>query len=287
MERLLELGGVRAESRFVEVAGARLHYLESGSGPAVVLLQGAGGGAANWFLVMERLAERFRVLALDVPGFGLSEPIVPEAPLGAHMAGVVQGWLRAVGVERCDVVGTSFGGLVAARLAQRAPEMVRRLVLLDAAGLGRELPFLVRLAGTTLLGGWLLRPGRFGTAWTFRHLLTSDRREMSATVQAALVDYLWCSAVAGDPVTLARAFRLFCDLSGQREVLGDAELRALGLPVLVAWGERDDFLPAAHGRRAAARMPAAALHLIPAVGHSPNWEAPESLCDILLPFLAT
>nr|PZN91355.1 MAG: alpha/beta hydrolase [bacterium] len=285
MQRLLALGGVEAESREVEAAGTRLHYLAAGArGPTVVLLQGASGGAANWYRVLGPLSRKCRVLALDLPGFGFSAPASPVGPLGEYVAGVVDDWLVRVGVERYALVGTSFGGLVALRLAQRRPERVERLVLLDAAGLGRELPGLVRLAGLPLLGPAVLKPSRPGTRWLLDHVLTS--RPLPREHAAALVDYLFWSARTGDARLLAAAVARFCDLGGQREVLGDEELAALHAPTLVVWGAEDRFLPAAHGERAAALIPRSAFVRIRGAGHSPNWEAPEELLAALVPFVA-
>lgn len=285
MQRLLALGGVQAESRVVEAAGTRLHYLKAGSvGPTVVLLQGASGGAANWYRIIGPLSRRCRVLALDLPGFGFSGPATPVWPLGEYVAGVVDDWLSRVGVERCTVVGTSFGGLAALRLAQRRPERVERLVLLDAAGLGRDLPALVRLACLPLLGPALLKPSRVGTRWLLQRVLTS--RPLPAEHATALIDYLFWSARLGDTRVLAEAIAQFCDLGGQREVLGDGDLAGLRPPTLIIWGAEDRFLPAAHGMRAAALIPRSAFVRIRGAGHSPNWEAPEALMSALLPFVA-
>ncbi|HEX7118587.1 MAG TPA: alpha/beta fold hydrolase [Longimicrobiales bacterium] len=285
MRALLAAAGVSAESRWSDADGRRIHYLEAGRGPAVVLLHGAGGGAANWFGVLGRLAERFRVLAPDLPGFGLSPPLEPRAALGRQIAAVVEGWLRGHGVERCGVAGTSFGGLVAFRLAQRWPDGVRRLALIDAAGLGPELPALVRLAGVRFLGPFLLRPSRRGTVWLLRRLLTAGR-PLDPAVEPALIEYLLRSAEAGDVAVLARAFRLFSGPRGQREILGDDELRAVRTPTLVIWGRRDAFFPPVHAERAAARLPGAHLKWIEGAGHSPNWEAPGAVADALLDFLS-
>jgi len=286
MWRLLELGGVRPASRRVAVGGLDLHYLEVGEGEPLALIQGAGGGAANWFRIMGALSRGRRVLALDLPGFGLSAPVWPVAPLGRLIAEIVVAWLDAIGVRRCDVVGTSFGGLVALRMAQRRGGPVRRLVLLDSAGLGRELPLVVRLASVPGVGPWLLRPGRAGTRWVFRNLMTTERSGIGPVVEEALVEYLWRSDLAANRGVVAEAYRLFCDLRGQREVLSDAELASLEVSTLVAWGENDRFLPPQHGRRAAERIPGAIFREIRGVGHSPNWEAPDAVVEVVESFLA-
>jgi len=285
MDGVLAAAGIAAASRWADVDGVRLHCLEVGEGPAVVLLHGAGGGAANWFGVMGRLAQRFRVLALDLPGFGFSPGIEPRVGLGRQIAEVVDGWLSSIGVRGFDVVGTSFGGLVGIRLAQRRPDDVRRLVMIDSAGLGPEMPTIVRMAGLPFLGPLLLRPSRWGTVWVVRRLMTAGR-PLDPAIEPALFDYLYWSARAGDPALLARAFRLFSGPRGQREVVGDEELATLRAPTLVVWGARDAFFPPSHAERAAAAIPGARLQWVHEAGHSPNWEAPGVVAEAILEFLS-
>lgn len=286
MHRLLELGGARMAGRFVPLDGGTLHYLETGQGSPVVLLQGAGGGAANWYRIFPALGASFRVLAPDLPGFGLSDAVPISLPLGSHAARIVRRWLEALGIDRFDLVGTSFGGLVALRLAQDWPGAVKRLVLLDSVGLGRALPFIVRGAALRPVGRLALAPSLGGTRWQFRVLLTSDRSRIGPEHERALIEYLYWSAAASAPGTMAEALGYFADLRGQRERLSDAELAGIRSPTLVLWGARDRFLPPAHGERAAALIPRSAFHAIPRAGHSPNWEAPDALNRILVPFLA-
>ncbi|MEX2283493.1 MAG: alpha/beta fold hydrolase, partial [Gemmatimonadota bacterium] len=285
MGQLLALGGARTNSHFTTAAGLRLHHLDAGNGPAVVLLHGACGGAANWFRLIAPLARTHRVIALDLPGFGLSDAIEPRPPLGGQIAELVAAWLEQLGIASCSVVGTSFGALPAFRLAQRDPGRVQRVALIDAVGLGRELPLPLRIASLPPLAPLALRPSRFGTRWQFRELMISHDAQVPPADEEGLLEYLWQSAVISDQRRLQRAFSMFSDLRGQREVLTDAELRSFSTPLLLVWGEHDRFLPVAHGRRAAALVPRAQLRIIPRVGHSPNWEAPEAVFECLSAFL--
>jgi pimeloyl-ACP methyl ester carboxylesterase len=282
MQRLLLLGDSRAQSRFAHVKGSRLHYLEEGSGEVIVLVHGGTGGGANWFRLLHPLSRRFRVLAPDLPGFGLSPRRQPEAPLGQAAAQLLEKWLRGLEVQHALVAGTSFGGLAALRLAQRAPDLVGRLFLLDAAGLDRELSLLVRLGALPVIGSAWARPTRYGTARTFRALLTRNGGALPAALQQALIDWLYLTARAAGPVYLRDTLRLFCGLSGQREYLSAAELAALPLPATIALGEHDPFFTAASARAAARTLPDAEFRLIPGVGHSPNWEAPDAVLSAIL-----
>jgi 2-hydroxymuconate-semialdehyde hydrolase len=286
MQRLLAVERVTAESRYAQVGSIRLHYLECGQGPAVVLLQGAGGGAANWYRLFGELGRTARVLALDLPGFGMSERMEAEAPLGRSVARIIEQWLDVVGVERCAIVATSFGSLAALRLGLLYPGRVSRLAVLNGVGLGTDLPLAVRLASLPMLGTIGTKASRRGTLWLLRRLLTRPGWRLPPEHEAALVDYLYESAAAGDPAYMAKVMRMFGRLRGQREILDEQELAQIEMPVLLVWGALDPFLPPDHGRAAAAALPRSVLHLLPGTGHSPNWESPREVLRVLVPFLA-
>src|SRR4051794_13675972 len=119
--------------RFVEVDGVRLHYLERGEGPPVVLLHGNVVTAEDWVLsgVLDRVAERHRVVAFDRPGYGHSERPRGSAWTAVAQADLVRRALARLGVERPVVVGHSWGTNVALALALADPAAVRGLVLLS------------------------------------------------------------------------------------------------------------------------------------------------------------
>ncbi|MDH1477156.1 alpha/beta fold hydrolase [Comamonas thiooxydans] len=126
----------------IAAAGIRTNYHDLGSGHPVLLIHGSGPGVsawANWRLVMPALAERARVIALDMAGFGYSER--PDGFAYGMDAWVEQavGLLNALGIARADLVGNSFGGGLALALAIRHPERVRRLVLMGSVGVPFEL----------------------------------------------------------------------------------------------------------------------------------------------------
>jgi pimeloyl-ACP methyl ester carboxylesterase len=286
MERLLAIGRVTASSRFVDTERGSFHYLEAGAGTPVVLLHGATGGAANWYRLLGPLAQRHHVFALDLPGFGFSPAIQPHAPLGLCVAHLIECWLDATELKKCAVVATSLGGLIALRLAQRAPERVAAVALIDSVGLGRELPWALRVACLRPLSAAALRPSRLGVEWQLDRLMLANQASLVGAERKALIEYLYQSTRATHRTKLGLGFSLFADLRGQREVLLDAELRALQARMLIVWGERDRFVPLRHGERAAALVPNALLRIIPGAGHSPNWEAPEAVLACLSAFLS-
>ncbi len=121
----------------IDANGVKTNYLEAGAGPPVVLVHGSGPGVtayANWRLVIPALSDRFRVIAPDMVGFGFS-----ERPDGADYsvqtwADQVVGLLDALGLDKASIVGNSFGGAIALRVATQHPDRVDKLVLMGSMG---------------------------------------------------------------------------------------------------------------------------------------------------------
>jgi len=122
------------QSREVAVNGFRIHYLEAGKGPSVVLLHGGASDARDWLGTAE-LASRFRLYAPDIIGYGRSERPRVAYSLDAFDA-FVSGFTGTLGLDAPVLVGHSLGGRLGLEAALRHPGMVRRLVLVDAMGFG-------------------------------------------------------------------------------------------------------------------------------------------------------
>jgi pimeloyl-ACP methyl ester carboxylesterase len=127
----------------IDTGGVKTNYLEAGKGPAVVLIHGSGPGVtayANWRLVIPALAEEFHVFAPDMLGFGYS-----ERPEGANYS--VQTWadqvvalMDSLDIQNASLVGNSFGGAIAIRIATQHPDRVNRLVPMGAMGVDFAIP---------------------------------------------------------------------------------------------------------------------------------------------------
>jgi 2-hydroxymuconate-semialdehyde hydrolase len=131
MERNPEIG------KTVVANGIETNYHDMGEGPPVLLIHGSGPGVtgwANWRLTIPALADRFRVVAPDMVGFGYTErPTDVQYNMDTWVSHII-GFMDALGIERAHVVGNSFGGGLALALAIRAPQRVNRLVLMGSAG---------------------------------------------------------------------------------------------------------------------------------------------------------
>nr|WP_156883641.1 alpha/beta hydrolase [Salipiger mucosus] len=119
---------------FLEVGGQRLHYVEAGSGPPLVLIHGASGNLRDWtFDAVERLSDDYRVIAFDRPGLGYTPPLGDDGATIFEQAELLSEGARRLGAERPLVLGQSYGGAVALAWAVNHPDRISALVLLAAA----------------------------------------------------------------------------------------------------------------------------------------------------------
>lgn len=124
-------------SRFVQAGSLRLHYHEAGDGPVLLCVHGGAPGAFGWGNFgrnMAALAAHFRVLVVDLPGYGRSDK--PDVPAGrnALYAQAMRDMLGALGIDKAHVLGMATGGAVAIRMAVDCPQLIDQLVLVSSAG---------------------------------------------------------------------------------------------------------------------------------------------------------
>ena len=140
------------ENLQTNVNGYRAHYLKAGAGPPVVLLHGGASDSRDWLYTMTALSQRYTLYAPDLLGFGRNER-KSEGYYLSEFSNFIMGFIDTLGLEQPVLVGHSFGGRVCLDIALQHPEKVGRLVLADAAGLGKVSRF-----GTVLLTGfWIAR----------------------------------------------------------------------------------------------------------------------------------
>jgi pimeloyl-ACP methyl ester carboxylesterase len=275
-ERLLAGGPVR--SRHIEVAGDRVHLLEQGAGPPVVLLHGTGNPAGFLLPLLHEL-HGVRAIAPDRPGVGLSDPI--DLPAGRYRETAVA-WLDrlldALELDATTLLGHSGGGVWALWYALAHPERVKRLVLLGVPTLPKtRCPLPIRLAATPGLGQLVSRlaPPSPKSMLRFAHHVAREKAALAR--HPDLVDLL--VAAARDPITdraaraefraLVSPFALLSPSGFRRRArVRPGELRQLAMPTLVLWGEHDPVGTIPVARAATELIPHARLEVLP-TGHGP------------------
>ncbi len=254
-------------SRFATIEGMQVHYRDEGSGPPLLLIHGTSSSLHTWDGWVSRLGPHHRIIRLDLPGFGLTGPAPDRDYSAVRYARVVGALLDQLGVPQADVAGNSLGGRVALTLTLSRPALVRRLVLVDASGLsGQEPPKIFRLARTPVAGR-LLR-------WvTPRFLVKKNIHEVygepSRVTEALINRYYELTRREGNREALLDR------LNGPLDPALDDRLGELHLPVLLAWGSHDLWVPPSFAHRFEQGIAGSRLILYPDAGHVPMEEIPD------------
>ncbi len=270
-----------------DVGSVRTRYAVAGEAgqPPIVLLHGIGRSLEDWS-ASASLAERFRVYAPDLIGFGYTDK--PDAPYSlASLAEFVKDFLVTVG-ETAPVVliGNSLGGAVAQTFATTYPERVRSLVLVASAGFGSEVILALRLITLPGLGELLLKPSRRSAKGTVESLFYGS----GFVTEERIAHTLNLARQAGAARAFLATVRNLGTWRGVRAAWRDdlsRRLITLDLPMLIVWGEYDEVLPVKHLNAAAKRYPHAQVHLFPNTGHAPQLERAADFNALVLDFLAS
>ena len=290
-ERLL--AGSPVHSRQIEVAGDRVHLLELGAGPPVMLLHGTGDPAGFLLPLLHEL-HGVRAIAPDRPGVGLSDPIdLPAARYREAAVAWLDRLLDTLGLDATALAGHSGGGVWALWYALAHPDRVKRLVLLGVPTLPKtRCPPPIRLVGTPGLGALLSRLVPPTPESTLR-LAGAVGEKATLARHPDLVDLL--VAAGRDPMTDRASQEEFRELispfallsaSGwrRRALLRPDELRRLTMPTLVLWGERDPVGSVPVARAVADLIPDARLEVLP-TGHGPWLGQPTRTAATVTDFL--
>lgn len=265
------------EEHWTDVDGTATRYLAAGAGPPLLLIPGESSVAEEWYEVIQGLADHHRVVAVDLPGYGYTEPIT-DASVPALTAFVWR-FVHVLGLQRPALIGHSLGGAVAIHAALEQPGRVPALVLVNSAGLGRAINPLSILQSVTPVGDLIpylvsVLPGG-PRLYVTAVALFGTRRPWR--IHPAW--WLSQARVVSTPVALEtslRSQRAETGLFGQRNpVLG--RLRELPMPTLVAWGLQDRQLPFWQGIAGRRRLRRGRLALFGCAGHLLPLEAPEEL----------
>ena len=259
---------------FTEVGGLRVRYADRGFGDSVVLLlHGFGGDLDNWMFNLDSLAEKHRVLALDLPGHGQSVKTNVDPSLSG-MATFVSKFLDVLSVSSVNVVGHSMGGAIAMQLASDSPETVRSLGLICSAGLGPDI-------NSDYLRGFVEAQSQQELKLVLQQLFADE-----SLVNLQLVnDLLNYKRIDGVEATLNALSETLIS-AGEHTFLTD-NIVASGIPVLVIWGKQDRIIPVSHAQNySAAGGSCVEVEIFDSAGHMVQMEKAHDVNRSLLNFLA-
>ncbi len=261
---------------------ARLSVLEAGTGPPALALHGLGGTKGSFLPTVAGLAGRFRVIAVDLPGFGDSDKPIGASYDARFFARAVIDLLDALELERVHVIGNSLGGRIALEVGLQDPDRVGRLVLLAPSLAWRtDRPWapLLRVVRPEL-GLFQLAPRPVVKAIVHRLIPNADEGWTAAGVDEFLRAYL---TPAGRAAFYAAARHVYLEEPHGEEGFWP-RLAGLRPESLFVWGARDKLVPIAFARHVADTLPRA-RHLELDCGHVPQVERPRQTNDATRAFL--
>lgn len=255
----------------LETEGIRMDVLALGQGAPVLLIHGFTASKEAWFFNYDAFAAQHYVLAMDLPGYGQSTKVAPPDPIPFYAEWLVR-LLDYQGHASAHVVGSSMGGAVAMQLALSHPKRVRKLVLVDALGLGSnpDGAMLERLIGAHT---------REEVVALMERVVFDPKMVLPQAVERSL-HYRQTPGVSD----LLR--RVGSKLSDGTRALVDfrPRLKEIAAPTLVVWGKEDRLIPAQHAEAARA-IPNVRIHLFDKCGHLPQLEHAQAFNALVTGFL--
>jgi pimeloyl-ACP methyl ester carboxylesterase len=258
------------ESKFATVYGAKIHYVEAGSGPVLVLVHGLADDTTVWQEVIAPLAKTHRVIVPDLIGWGKSDKPLLSYRI-ATFSDFLDRFLQQLNVQKATFAGNSMGGWVVTDMALRYPERVEKLIIVGGVG----------FASVPQQMGVPLDAMRFSSRADIRKFLPmafADKKFVSEET----VDFLIEQRVRnGDGHTIATVI----ESMKRKDDVVDGKLAKIKAPTLVVWGRQDFLTPLVVGRRFQREIPGAKLEVIDQCGHMPQQECPAQFVEAVTPFL--
>lgn len=262
----------------------KLHYIESGSGPPLLLIHGLFDSLESWQKLIPLLSDRFKIYAIDLPAFG-------KSPLPSSWKESISGMIKAVvtflnekEIRHVSLLGNSMGGGLALGVAGALPERIDRIVLMNPYGLP-SLPLAAKAAQGCITGSflpYLLR--RSALRRCAKGILTRSIYNRNLVTDPLIERVI-------QPFSTVRLrknlFRFLRGISAEEMRSIDARLPTIAHPVLIIWGEKDGWLSDAHWERLQERLQNGNVIKIPDCGHLPHLEKPQAVAEAAIQFLST
>ena len=259
-------------SKYLDVDGLTIHYQEEGSGPPLLLIHGVASSLHTWDGWVAQLKDRYRVIRLDLPGFGLTGPdpaMVDQEITEQYMVEKIQGFMQGLGVQKFFIAGNSLGGYIAWNYAKQYPQNLYKMILLDSAGYPQDMPFWIGFASWPIIS-WVspyVMP-QYMVNWTIESAY-ADEDKLTDDVRQRYFDL---TLREGNRKSYIEHFKMLRYKAGD-EQLG-AGVKDVIVPTLLMWGDQDEWIPLEIMERFHADLPYSEYIVYEGVGHVPMEELP-------------
>lgn len=270
-----------AAGKFIDLDGYPTHYIERGAGEPIILIHGFFYDSYMWAKNIDALAEKFKVYALDLWGFGYStrEPLNYGYPLYADQ---LLKFMDDLHIQKASLVGQSMGGGTCILFSVRHRERVNKVILVDAAGMPNPLSLIGKMTNLPKVGEFLLglksnffRKMVLGT--TFVH----DKKLISNSYFENVTRFQKIKGTSEVSLKILRK-QFFDKLLDEIRTLGEMDV-----PILIIWGREDKPVPVGRGQEMHKILKDARLEILDRAGHCPHDEQSERFNQLAVDFLSS
>jgi len=258
-----------AQSKFMKVDGMVVHYKDEGTGPVLVLLHGFAASLHTWDGWVKNLKQDYRIIRLDLPGFGLTGPRKDRDYSEKIYIKFLNKFFARLKIKKFFLVGNSLGGGIAWKYAVAFPERVNKLILIDSVGYPLPLPFILRLASNPLVR-WIAR----GSMPKFLldkgiNQVFGDKSKATKKIKQRYFDLLMRKGNRNSFIDICVMMRV---KSKDKNLARD--VKKITVPTLVMWGEKDEWIPFRIFKKFKKDLPNAYFKSYKDAGHTPMEEDP-------------
>ncbi|MCG8608912.1 MAG: alpha/beta hydrolase [Pseudomonadales bacterium] len=267
-------------SQFIEINGLNIHYRIEGEGEPVVLVHGIVSSLQTWDDWATELRKSYKVISLDVPGYGLTGGPENEDDFNEDfLINTFAKFIDALELDRINLAGNSLGGYISAQYASQYPNRVKKLILLDPVAYPQKTPWVMDFA--TLPGikqmGKLVAPPLLVTANVEDTYGDPERIQ-----EKHMARYVHMSQRPGAKTAYIKTFEMLKARSTQEVPM---PFHSITAPTLLMWGGRDAWVPVELSQRWQEDIAHALLKVYPTAGHMPMEEIPDITVKDAMAFL--
>ena len=263
-------------SRFVEVDGIFVHYVDEGNGIPIILLHGTGASLHTWDLWSEKLKDKYRVLRITLPGFGLSGPRSDKKYKIKDYVNLLESFVELMGIEKFYLAGNSLGGSIAWLYTSFYQKKVKKLILINSSGFELdEMPFVIRIARNNYLNFLIKKTSpQFLIKKSLKEVFYDDN-----LISKSITDrYYKLNLREGNrQAFIDRALVNYTDYTPR--------LKKIKSPTLILWGKNDEWINVKYAKKFKTMIKGSRLSIMNETGHIPMEERPFESLEIVMDFL--
>lgn len=264
-------------SKFIDIDGLSVHYQDEGTGLPIILLHGAASSLQTWYGWANKLSPHYRVIRLDLPGYGLTGPNAGKDYSMRWYANFLDAFMKKMSIKSCYLAGNSLGGHIAVDFSVEHKDLVKKLILISSGGypLDESGILAVKMARNPLLRP-LVRYAtpRFFVAMNIKQVYGDKERIADEVIDR----YYELLLREGNRET-------FIMMENNKSEDSSAKIREVHIPTLILWGSRDKSVPVKFADIFHRDIQGSRLIVYDNVGHVPQEEIPEKTASDVLSFL--